>query len=88
MHVARSKNHEYHDGRDLEQHHDVIGVRRFADAAHEDDGEQHHNDERWPIESKVPARIVERIALQVGKARGQVCGRDPAQIGMNSEPIK
>ena len=45
---------EDQDGDDLQQHHDVVGLRGFADAANENDGEDHDNDERRQIESEVP----------------------------------
>ena len=68
--------------------HDVVGVRGFANAANEDDGEQHHDDEGRPVEAEVPAGAVEWVALEVGEARRKVCGSNPTQIRVNTEPIE
>src|SRR5438874_550044 len=54
------------DGDDFEQNHDVVGFGRFANAAHQDGGEDHHDDERRPIEAEMPAGSIERVSLQVG----------------------
>ena len=56
MNEARRKADEDEDGDDLQQDHDVVGLGRFADAAHQDHREEHHDDEGGPVEAEVPAR--------------------------------
>ena len=75
------------DGGDLEQHHDVVGPGGFADAAHQHDGQDQHDEKGGNIEAQVPARLVDRVALQVGEAGGQKGGRNPTRAGMQAKPI-
>ena len=79
---------EDEDGGDLDQHHDVVGARRLADAADQDDGEDHHDEERGDVEAEVPAGIVEVVAGEVLQAGGQVGGRDPHERRMDAEPVE
>ena len=88
MNEAHADEDERQDGGDLQQHHDVVGLGRFADAAHQHHGQQHDDEKRGNVEAEVPARRVEHVALQVGEAARQVRGRDPAQRGMPAKPVE
>ena len=65
----------------------LLVSRGFANAADQDDGEDHDDEKRRDVEPEVPARRIEHVALQIGEARGQIGGRDPAQVGMDPEPV-
>ena len=74
---------------DLQQHHDVVGLGRFADAAHQHHGQQHDDEERRDVEAEVPAgRVEHRCRARSLRPRGQVGGRDPSQGGMDAEPVE
>ena len=79
---------EDQDGGDLDQHHDVVGARRLADAAHQDHGEDHDDEEGGNVEAEVPAGLVEIVAGQILQAGGQIGGRDPpaAADGCRTSP--
>ncbi len=64
------KSHEHQNGDNFQKHHDVVGAGRFFDAAHQNHRQQHHDDERGPIKTKMPASVVEHVSLQVGKSAG------------------
>ena len=66
----------------------LLVSRRFLDAAHQDHGQQHHDDEGRPVESKMPAGAVNHVALQVLQAGGEIGGRNPFRIGMPAEPVE
>src|SRR5206468_32160 len=76
------------DGDNFHQHHHVIGFRRLADAANQNDGEEHHDDERGPVETEMPPGAVKHVAFEVGKTAGKIGGRNPAGIGMDAEPVQ
>ncbi len=79
---------EHQDRADFQQHHDVVGARRLANAAHQHERQQHHHYEGRDIEAEMPARVVQRIALQVGEPARQISRRDPAQVRQNAEPVQ
>ena len=87
MDEAGAGDDEHQDRRDLEQNHDVVGAGGFADTPHQHDGENQHDEKGGEIETEMPARLVDGVALQVGKAGRQKRGRDPARAGMHAEPI-
>ena len=76
------------DGGDLQQHHDVVGLGRLANAAHQHDRQQHDDEKRRDVETEMPAGSVKHVALQIGEAAGQISRRDPAQRRMPAEPLK
>jgi hypothetical protein len=86
--VVRRETDEDKDRDDFHQHHDVVGLGGFANAAHENHGEEHHDDEGGPVETKVPAGLIERVACEVAEAARQVCRGDPFQIRVNAEPVE
>jgi hypothetical protein len=49
---------EDQDGRNLDQHHHVVGLRRLADTAYQHHRQQHHDQEGRNVEAEVPARRV------------------------------
>ncbi len=59
---------EDQDRDDLDEHHDVVGAGGFANAAHEDHGEQNDDEERGDVEAKVPSGGVDDVAGEIGKA--------------------
>jgi hypothetical protein len=65
MNEAQSEEDEQQDSRDLHQHHDVVGPRRLANAAHQDHRQQHDNKERRDVESRMPSSRIDVFALQV-----------------------
>ena len=79
---------KHKDGDDFEQHHNVVGARRFLDAANQDNREQHDDDECRPIETEMPAGSIQHISLKILKPARQVRGRNPFGIGMHAKPIK
>ena len=79
---------EDENGGDLDQHHDVVGAGRLADAAHQDHGEDHDDEEGGDIEAEVPAGFVEIVAGKILQAGGQISGRDPHQGWMEVEPVQ
>ena len=78
---------EGENGDDFDEDEDVVGARRLADAADQDDRENHHDEECGDVEAEVPAGIVEVVAGHVLQAGGQIGGRDPLERGMDAEPI-
>ena len=51
----RAKDDEQQYGADFEQHHDVVGFRRLANAADQNHRQQHHDQKRGHIETEMPA---------------------------------
>ncbi len=88
MNKAHAHEDEGQDGGDLQQDHDVVGLRRLANAAHQDDRQQQHDEKRGNVEAEVPTRRIQRVVLQIGEAAGQIGGRDPAQRGMPAKPVE
>src|ERR1700753_1397896 len=88
MNEARRESDENEDGDDLDQHHDVVGLGGLTNASHENHGEDHHDDECGPVEAEVPSGRVERVALKVAEAAGQVGGSNPAETRVDAEPIQ
>ena len=88
MNEAHAHEDERQDGGDFQQDHDVVGLRRFANAAHQHHRQQQYDEKRGDVEAEVPAGRVERVVLQIGEAAGQVRWRDPAQRGMPAEPVE
>ena len=88
MDELRADSDEQQDGRDLEQHHDVVGLGGFADAAHQDHCKEHDDEESRDIETKMPAGRVDALPWRSCRPGGQVCGRDPTRIGMYAEPVE
>ncbi len=73
----------------LNAHHHVVGGGRLANAAHQNDGEDQHDEEGGNVEAEVPAGMVEPVAGQVLQAVGQIGGRDPhARDGVQAEPVQ
>src|SRR5713101_10055131 len=85
---ARGKANEDEDGNNLQRHHYVVGSSGLTDAADENDCEQHDDDESRPVEAEVPSGRVERIALQIAEPGWEVGGRNPAQAGIDAEPVE
>ena len=79
---------EDEDGGDLDEDEDVVGAGRLANAAHEDDGENHHDQKRGDVEAEVPAGGVEVFAGEILQAGGQVGGRDPLDRQVEAEPVE
>jgi hypothetical protein len=88
MNEAHAHEDESQDGRDFQQDHDVVGLRRFANAAHQHYRQQQHDEKRGNIEAEVPTGRVQRVVLQIGKAARQVGRRNPAQRGMPAKPVE
>ena len=88
MNESHSYEDERQDGRNFQQHHDVVGFGRFANAAHQHDCQQQDNQKRGNVEAEVPAGRVKHVVLQIGESARQVRGRDPAQCGMPAEPVE
>ena len=83
----RSGDDEDQNRRDFEQNHDVVGARGLADTPDQHDGQNQHDEKRGKIEAQMPARLVDGIALKVGKAGRQKSRRDPTRAGMQAKPI-
>ncbi len=88
MYELECKSHEDQNGDDFHQHHDVVGPRGLLDATNQDDCQEHHDNERRPVEAEMPTGPVEHVAFQVGKSAGEIGGRNPAGNRMDSEPIQ
>ena len=84
---AGAGNDEDQDGGNLDQHHDVVGAGRLADAAHQDHGENHDDEKGGNVEAEVPSGWIEVVAGQVLEAGGQIGGRDPHERKMEAEPV-
>ena len=56
---------EDQDGGDLDQHQHVVRASRLADAAHQDDGQQHDDQEGRDVKTEMPAGPVEVVAGQI-----------------------
>ena len=61
---------------------------RLADAAHQDDRDEHDDEEGGNVEAEVPAGVVEVVAGEILQAAGEIGGRDPARAGMQAEPVE
>ena len=72
----------------LMPHHHVVGAGRLANAAHQNHGENQHDEEGGNVEAEVPAGMVEPVAGQILQAFGQIGGRDPYGRGMQAEPVQ
>ena len=72
---------------DLDQHHDVVGAGRLADAAHQNDRQDHDDQESGNVEAEVPAGSVKVVAGQILQAGWQIGGRYPHQRRMEAEPV-
>src|ERR1700732_3939024 len=88
MDKMQTKSHENQDSDDLQHHHNVVGFGGFANSAHQYDGEQHHDNERRPVETEMPAGTVKWVALQVTQAARKVSRDDPAHGWVNAEPVQ
>src|ERR1700761_6431816 len=86
--IAEGGGDEDQNGSNLDRDHEVVGFGRLAYAAHEDDGEQQNDEEGWDVESEVPARVVDGVALQVCKAVGEVGRGDPFCGWVQAEPVE
>ena len=53
--ALRGAEDEQQNGDQLDQHHGVVGLGAFADAAHQDVAQHHQNDERRQIEPRAGA---------------------------------
>ena len=82
MDKAGARHDEDQDRGDLEQNHDVVGSRGFADTPYQHDGQNQHDQKGGKIETQMPAWLVDSVALQVGEAGGQKGGRDPTRAGV------
>ena len=51
--VLRARDDECEDRGDFQNHHHVVGFCRFANAAHQHHGQQHHDQKRREIEAKM-----------------------------------
>src|SRR5271155_5968443 len=88
MNKAQAEEDEEQDRRDLDQHHDVVGSRRLANAAHQDDWEEQYDKEGGNVESGVPTAGIDVLALQVLQAKWQVSRRQPHRRQRYSYPIQ
>src|SRR3984957_8481676 len=68
MDEMRSGDDEDQDGSDFEQNHDVVGARGLADTPYQHDGQNENDEKSGKIEAEMPARLIDGIALKVGKA--------------------
>ena len=84
----RADADEDQDGDDLEQHHDVVGLGRLADAADQDHGEDHDDEEGGDVEAEVPAGRVEHVALQILRGRREDRRARSSAGGMDAEPVE
>jgi hypothetical protein len=50
VHRAGGADHENQDGRDLDQHHHIVGVGAFLHAFHQNPGQDHQDQKRRDIE--------------------------------------
>jgi len=87
MDEAGAEGDEEQNGGDFNQHHDVVGARRLADAADENDGEQKDHEEGGNIEAGVPSGRVDRVAGEVLQAEREIRGREPLGREMQAEPV-
>src|SRR6202034_1111018 len=88
MYKVQSKTDENKNGNNFQENHHVVGFSRFTNAAHQDYGEQHHDQESGPVESEVPARPVKRIPLKVCQTSWKIGRNNPAKSGTNAEPVQ
>ena len=87
MDEAGAYDHKHQNGADLEQNHDVVGPRRLADTSYQHNGQDQHDEKCGKIETQVPARRVDRVALKIAEAGGQKGGRNPTRTGMHAKPV-
>ncbi len=85
---AGSGEDEDQDGGHFDEHHDVVGAGRLADAAHQQDGEEHDHQEGGNVEAEVPAGLVNVVAGEILQAGGQIGGRDPLGRRVEAEPVE
>ena len=64
MNEAHADEDERQDGCDLQQHHDVVGLGRFTNAAHQHHRQEQDDQKCRNVEAEVPARVVENVALE------------------------
>ena len=60
----------------------VSADERCVCSSHQDHRQQHHNDERGPIEAEMPARGIKHISFQIGEAAGKIRWGDPSRVGI------
>jgi len=85
---AGSGKDEDQNGGHLDEDHDVVGACRFADAADQDHGENHDDEEGGDVEAEVPAGFVEVVAGEVLQSGGEISGRDPFGGRIDAEPVE
>jgi len=88
MDEVQANEHEGEDSDELDEHHDVVGAGRFADAADEDYGEDDNDEEGRDVEAEVPAGLIDEAAIQRLFAAGKKSGREPARTKVDAEPIE
>src|SRR5260370_28496579 len=88
MNKPRCETDKNEDRDDLQQDHYIVGFGRLADSPNEDHGKQHYDDERGPIEAKMPARGIEHLSLQIGEATRKIGGRNTAKIRAAPKPLQ
>ncbi len=88
MNEADDGEDEDEDRSQLESHHYIVGRGRLANAAHQNDREDEHDEERGNVEPEVPAGMIEPVAGQVLEAVGKIGGRDPLRGGVQAEPVE
>src|ERR1035437_5670123 len=76
------------NGGHLDQHHDVVGAGRLANATHQEYRQEHHDQEGGNVKAKVPAGFVEIVAGKILKTGGQVGRGDPLDRQVDAEPVK
>ena len=69
-------------------HHHVVGGGGLANAAHQNDGDEHDDEEGGDVEAEVPAGVVDIVAGKILEAVRKIGGRDPSRAGMEAEPIE
>jgi len=79
---------EDQDGGHLDEHHDVVCASRLADAADQEHGEEHDDEEGGNVEAEVPSGFVEIVAGKVLQAGGQVGRGDPLEGQVDAEPVE
>ena len=85
---ARSGNEKGKNGRDFQQHHYVVGLGRFANSAHQHNGNDHHDQECRDVEAEMPSRLINKISGQIRQSRWEKGWRDPARRRMHPEPVQ
>ena len=88
MNEAQSKEDKQQDRRNLHQHHDVVGSCGLAYSANQHYRQQQHNQKRGNVESRMPARSIDILALQILQAQWQISRREPLWRQRHPDPVQ